>query len=363
MRSFVVFFASILVPVLLEASPLTDSLNIFKDPNLSVMGLNNGLGAGTRELPKDAEFLERTLVTPTEFAPSTELQMTSETFRRIQRAIIGTLDQQIDFVVLVSSDSEAQRITSDFGRLGGNTSRVKALNIRHNSFWYQDYGPIYSIDGDGKLVSNDFNYTRYNRYQDDASPEVLAGIQGVRNRKVTMNYEGGNFVADGKGTCFASHRIYDQNPQLRPAQVDDLMKASLGCQKMVILTPLVDDVTFHIDLFAKLVADNTFFVGDFPAGTENKELQDENARALEAMGYDVVRIPVLNPNSGNYLTHINTFLINGYALMPTYGIKEDKIAKAAYERAGYKVLEIDSRDLQNTGGAVHCILRSKPALQ
>lgn len=357
MRNLGLFFVLTLMPVFLEAAP-----GALRDVHFSVMGEQNGVGAESLALPQAREFAERSLATPPEFAPASELQMTSETFRRIERAVIHTVDQTADLIVLVNSDAEGARLINEFRGLGGNVDRLKPVNISHNSIWYQDYGPIYAIDADGSLVSNDFTYARYNRHADDASPGTLARLQSVRNRPVTMNYEGGNFISDGHGACFASHRIYDQNPQLREDQVNDLMRANLGCQKMVILTPLVDDITYHIDLFAKLVAENTFMVGDFPEGTENKTIMDENARVLESMGYQVRRIPVQNPNSENYLTHINTFLINGYALMPIYGIPEDRVAKEAYEQAGFKVLEINARDLQNTGGAIHCILRSKPAL-
>ena len=64
---------------------------------------------------------------------------------------------------------------------------------------------------------------------------------------------------------------------------------------------------------------------------------------------------------GNFLSHINSFFINGYALVPAYGIAEDQVAEEIYTSLGYKVLMINARDLSGTGGAIHCILRSKPA--
>lgn len=313
-------------------------------------------------LPLEQEFREQTLLTPAEFAPASELQMTSETFRRMETALVGTIDQVADIVVIVRDTSEGRNLSAGFKAKGGNTARLRTLALARDSFWYQDYGPIYSIDALNALVSNDFTYSRYNRRNDDAIPEKLAAAQNVRNRKVTMNYEGGNFISDGKGTCFASSRIYQQNSQLPENEVNQLMDASLGCRKLVVLTPLLDDITYHIDLFAKMVDDHTFVVGDFPDHPRNREIMNRNAATLQALGYTVHRLSVRNPSSQEYLTHVNSFLLNGFALVPQYGVPEDREAVELYTRLGFKVLPIDTADLSHSGGAVHCILRSKPAL-
>ena len=87
---------------------------------------------------------------------------------------------------------------------------------------------------------------------------------------------------------------------------------------------------------------------------------DQNAQTLRSLGYAIHRIPVRSPWSGNYQSHINSFLINGFAIVPAYGIAEDGIARAAYANLGYQVLMVNASDLSGSGGAVHCILRSKP---
>lgn len=310
--------------------------------------------------PLAEEYSRQVQRTPAEFAPASELQMTSETFRRMSHALVGTIDQTTDIVVIVKSRSEERKMISDFAAIGGNTARLHPTVMSYNSIWYQDYGPIYSFDISGKLISNDFIYSRYNRRSDDAVPASLASVQNVVNRSVSMDFEGGNFISDGNGTCFASNRVYQQNPKLSEAQVKALMQANLGCQQLVTLAPLVDDITFHIDLYAKLVSDNTFLVGDFVDHAENKKLMDKNAQILQSMGYAVIRLPVRSRGYRDFSSHINSFLINGYALVPAYGIAEDKTAEAVYAGLGYRVLMVNVSDLGGMGGAIHCILRSKP---
>lgn len=315
-----------------------------------------------RATPALSEYSRSTAYTPSEFAPASELQMSSSTFDILAKSLVGTVDQNADILVLVDNQQEAQKITSQFRSLGGNVARLKPLITSYDSIWYQDYGPIYSVDTNGQLLINDFQYSRFGRVNDDRIPQKVAALEHTNIQQVTMDYEGGNFIADGKGSCFASSRMYDQNPRLTHAQVDALMKANLGCNKMVVLKPLVDDDTFHIDLFAKMVDDHTFFVGDFPDNSEDRKIMDENARILQGMGYTVYRVPVRTPSPGDHRTHINTFLINGFAIMPTYGGPEDDSSAGLYEKLGYKVLRIPSESFEGSGGAMHCILRSKPKI-
>lgn len=322
-----------------------------------------GLAAPLASLPADSpQFREQSLYTPAEFDPATELQMTAETFQRMHRQLVGTVDRTADLVVIVRNSSEARSVASAWKSAGGAENRLRTQMIAHDSFWYQDYSPFYSVGADGKLVSNDFVYNRYNRVNDDAVPERLAQQQGVMNRKVTMFYEGGNFISDGKGRCFATSRIYQQNPQLSQDQVKQLMAANLGCRELIVLTAMVDDITFHIDLWAKMIDDHTFLVGDLVDHPRNKEIVDKNAATLAALGYNVVRFPVHSPASMDYRTHVNAFFINGYVILPEYGGEGDREAVPLYEKLGFKPIVIDVSDLTGAGGAVHCILRSKPRI-
>ena len=332
---------------------------------LSPSHRNYGLREGSVRsfsLPEEAEFRERTLSTPAEFAPAAELQMTAETFRRMHASLAGTVGRVADLVVLVKSASEARSLASAWKSAGGDEARLRTQVIPYDSFWYQDYSPFYSVGADGRLVSNDFIYNRYNRRNDDAVPAKLAAAQGVPNRQVTMSFEGGNFISDGKGRCFTTSRIYQQNPGLSQEQVKQLMEANLGCRELIVLTAMVEDITFHIDLFAKMLDDHTFLVGDFVDHARNKEIVDRNAATLAALGYRVERFPVRSPSFQDYRTHVNAFLVNGYAILPEYGGEGDREAAALYEKLGFKPVVIDVSDLTGAGGAVHCILRSKPRI-
>jgi len=353
LRSSVAF--AIVAGTFAQASP-TDAIH----PYHRVAGIVQPVLLGK---PLRDEFVRKALFTPAEFQPASELQLSYPAFKYFKKALIGTVEKTAIIRVLVDSARTGQAMLQEYQSLGGDASRLKPEVTRFDSLWYQDYGPIYAYDAQGILFSNDFVYNRYGRKNDDAVPASVAKADGMRNNPVSMFYEGGNFISDGQGTCIASTRIFQQNPQMTQQEITTLMFANLGCQRFITLTPLVEDITYHIDLFAKLVAPKTILLGDFYDHPRNKQIMDENAKKLSQMGYEVVRLPVKTRGSQNYLSHINTFLINGYALMPTYGIQEDAVSAKVYQNAGFKVIGIPSQSLEGTGGAIHCILRSKPGLR
>lgn len=298
------------------------------------------------------------LVVPAEFAPASELQMTAETFLNYVADFSRIQDRVGSFTVLARSTAAAEELREAFRAAGGRSAKLRPRVVSHDSFWFQDFGPIYVRTASG-IESRDFSYTRYNRVRDDEVPGALGALDGTVNVKVALRFEGGNFISDGAGTCFSSTRIYEQNSELPPAEVRTRMKSALGCDRLVTLAPLVDDVTFHIDLFAKLVGPKTFIVGDFIDHPVNRAAMDRNARALEALGYRVLRLPVRNAGKG-YATHLNSFLLNGTVLLPEYGIPEDETAEALYTDLGYRVEKLSAAHLIGYGGALHCILRSRP---
>lgn len=167
-------------------------------------------------------------------------------------------------------------------------------------------------------------------------------------------------ISDGQGRCFTSSRIYEQNSQLSQAEVDQIMRLELGCRSLSVLEPLADDVTFHIDLFAKLVNLKTFIVGDFVDHKVNQERMNRNVEKLQRLGYKVHRLKVRSPVARVYLTHLNSFLLNGTVLLPSYGVPEDLEAAKLYQSLGFQIIQFPAQDLVLQGGSIHCVMRSLP---
>lgn len=154
-------------------------------------------------------------------------------------------------------------------------TNVRFLTIPTNSIWCRDYGPwtVYSNDYDTLRIV-DWIYNRPSRPQDNQSPVFIADYMGVPIHQTIqapndLINTGGNFMADGHGTGFASKLVLNENPGKTPAQIDAIMNLYMGIDRYIKMDPLPFDAIDHIDMHIKLLDEETLLVGQYPTGVSN----------------------------------------------------------------------------------------------
>jgi agmatine/peptidylarginine deiminase len=289
-------------------------------------------------------------------------------------------------------------------------TKVKVVEAALDSIWLIDSGPLPIID----TVADTFAFADFRYYPDrpydDGVPTLLGralpeiGAAGpVPTYRMPLNVEGGTFQATSDGVCFTGNRqLYymscDQGGcdnainsmpldevQTHPLtlQVEQIWKDYVGCQDVIILHSITDDGTGHIDMFMKVVDDNTVLMGDyrapFQAGTPqqaNAARMDANAAFLEAYvkadgtSFTVPRLvmPGHRTSSDGMVpfTYLNSTFVNGLNLWPTTVFPEWEasrlVAEAEWQAAmpDYSHIGIDSAELSFWSGAIHCITRTIP---
>jgi agmatine/peptidylarginine deiminase len=274
--------------------------------------------------------------------------------------------QEVGLVwIWLSSSSQQTTVTNRINNWGIPMTNIRFLVSPSDSIWMRDYGPLWVFDEQGEPEIINFNYDRPQRPNDNNFPVWLGGHWDIPVYTTNMLYEGGNFIADGCGTCFATNRLYEQNAhQYTPAQVDQIMLDYFGCEQLIILTKMIGDGTGHIDMFTKLLDENTLIVNQVAPGNTNYTILENNAAFLETLTapngepYNVVRIPMGN----NFRTYTNSLIVNNKVIVPTYNISLDSTALALYESLmpGYDVVGVDSSSIINLNGAIHCITMGVP---
>ncbi len=273
-----------------------------------------------------------------------------------------------------------------------------------NAFWMRDFGPygIYYGEGDTLGFINAQYYP--GRIIDNSFPEYYANIIGKKLWNTDVETEGGNFITDGHNQIFYSSVIYGNNSDaygmgyqpktpMTSAEVDAKMKQYFAAERSTILQQLYcDGGTGHVDLYLKMIDDETFIIANFPNEFKTPLFQDyylieNNRTTLSALntfagnGYRFVNIPVPTLDNGTYGTincknfnsdarnYINGLTVNKTFLMPIYsndtsGNKAGDLEAIEYmkkEMNGYKIYPIDVRALSPLGGAIHCVTMQIPA--
>ncbi len=304
-------------------------------------------------------------------------------------AQLPILRQIVDFaqdeclVYIICSDSNSVKTYLTNG--GVPLINLRFLITPFNSIWCRDYGPwsVYSGNIDTLRII-DWKYNRTTRPLDDATPIFIANYMGVPIHQTLIAPNdlvntGGNFMADGHGTGFASKLILTENGAGNPygvsvkteAQINAIMNSYMGINRYIKMDVLPYDQIHHIDMHMKLLDEETILMGQYPNGVAdgpqielNLQYVLNNFQTCFGKTYKVVRIPMPPhngnyPPAGNYRTYTNSVFVNKTVIVPTYEYQYDTTALRIYREAlpGYNIVGIDCNAIIPSLGAIHCIAK------
>lgn len=225
-----------------------------------------------------------------------------------------------------------------------DAARIHILQVPSsgsNDFWSRDNLPV-PVWKNGALALADARY--YYNFEPDA---FFSKVFNAPILKHNYFYEGGNFMANGKGDCLVVNRkkAYPGGVSDTAAIPDDVFKNTYGCKTLLRFKHLKG--IGHADEVVKFVSDTTV-VTDTP----------QYKATLENAGFTVIMLPEADLN---YETYVNSLIVNGTVFVPVFGENGDQEAIATYESLGFTVVPVESRDLATQGqGGIHCITMNYP---
>ncbi len=281
--------------------------------------------------------------------------------------------------------------------LGTDMARVSLVTKEKNgqiSVWARDWGPFSARTAEGSLRLLDFNYYP-ERPADDRTPQDMSSYLGTDRISMPIYIEGGNFMNDDAGNCFMSDVVIDENSEqlvegdlvLSAAEIADYFKTYAGCSQVRFLPHLPYEGTGHIDMWTKLVSNDTVIVNDLsdetiafmPAADQAKgrEIQAflRNRQAeFKSWGYTVklFPMPAPKPSVDLFRSYTNGLQINATVVTPAYkhGINGIGISykypdasllpsyeaavKNTFQELGLKSIFIETDELIRDGGSIHC---------
>ncbi len=268
--------------------------------------------------------------------------------------------------IVVESAAQETSVRNTLTSAGVPLTNVEFLIFNMDSVWMVDYGPFFiNVDGNREITDN--IYDRYSRWEDDQLPTRLGTAWSIPTYVSDLRIEGGNFFADGMGTCFITERAIEQNAgYLTEQEVYDRLEDYCGCETVHVLEKL-NDGTGHIDMFFKLLDVDTILLARYNPGDPEYSTLENNATYLAGLTssigtpYEIVRIQMPGSPSA-YWTYTNSLIVNNKVFVPTYNVASDAAALALYETAmpGYTAVGIDSSGVIGSGGAVHCTTKVVP---
>jgi len=349
----------------------------------------------TNVMPSDARFpgeYEEAQAVAIGWPYSGNTLDTASSTARLWATMANAIQQECPVWIRLKNANDTQRLKTFMTNRGTPLVSYKFLFFASNAYWMRDFGPLgFYYSGDDSVGFLDQRYYT-TRPSDDLFPAQLAGLMGYKNVNTNIFAEGGNYMTDGWKRSFHSSRIPIRNTQAygwTPQQTSDSIHYYWASDSVTVTNELqCDGGTGHIDMYMKLVDEETFAIMEYPnvVTASDKGTIDTVIMMLSQKKshydrpYRIFKLPMPTRNDGSYntacnaidndaRTFVNGLLINKTYIMPAFssatsGNKAgDSAAVATFQKIlpGYNIVPIDSRNLTTQGGAIHCVTMQIPA--
>lgn len=355
--------------------------SVFAGSSLALSALA-GLCYMQRRLPAEWEEQDAVLLAwpdeDTDWAPI--LDEVQGTYTEIVRAVTRFED------VLIAARSPGV-VAERLAAAGIPAERTHVRQMTFNDTWARDFGPITVLDA-GRPLLLDFTFNgwggKFPASDDNLVTRRLcaAGAFGSAPlRTIEFVLEGGAIESDGRGALLTTSRCLleaNRNPHLGRADIERILAAELGADRVMWLDHghlAGDDTDSHVDTLARLCPDDTivYVRCDDPQDEHYEDLAamaDElkALRTADGKPFRLLPLPWPRPHFDEKhrrlpATYANFLIINGAALVPTYGDEpRDAAAMETIGRAlpGREVIGLDCRPLLRQHGSLHCITMQIP---
>ncbi len=262
-------------------------------------------------------------------------------------------------------------------------SGISILPMPHDDSWMRDVAPMFLVHESGALAALCFRFNAWGELyepfaQDAQIARRLGEHLGLPLFESELVLEGGAMVVDGEGTallCEPSVLDPARNPGVERQDVERELRDLLGIERVIWLPHgLIDDETKgHVDNVARFVRPGVVVAAVDRESGANRERLEANLEVLRKSRdarereLEIVPLPLPQPRTrhdGRLLTtsYVNFYLANRAVLVPAFDDPQDAVAYKT--RAGLfpdrKVVQIESLEIVQGGGGLHCITREQP---
>jgi agmatine deiminase len=298
-----------------------------------------------------------------------------EDAKRAYSAVIEAIDR-FDPVTVVSDPAVSAEARE---RIGPD---VNIFEAALDDSWARDNGPIFVRDQDHRLALVDFKFNAWGNKgpweRDEKLPALIAEWMGIRRYDAPMILEGGAISVDGEGTLLTTEQCLlnaNRNPSMSREDIEQALASYLGVRKVVWLpVGLEDDMTDgHVDGAAGFVKPHIVLAAHTKDESDpNHERLEANMARLESAtdskgrSLEIVRTvqpkPIMVGEIPVTPAYANLYFANGAVVFPTYGIREDDVARdiLASLFPEREVVGVRCEHIGIGGGDIHCITQQLP---
>ena len=189
---------------------------------------------------------------------------------------------------------------------------------------------------------------------------------GVELEGLSIGLDGGALISDGHGLCASTQEYFQwEGIDLGDEDLRRQLLAQLGCATLVLVPTLIREPTRHIDMIAQFLAPDRVAVAQIDDPIDGPRLDVATERlvaAARARGVElqVVRVPMVAADDGEYRSYVNSLRLRRTLLVPTYLDVPPATELDAYEALSSALPEVTlvpvaADEMIRLRGALHCV--------
>ena len=145
------------------------------------------------------------------------------------------------------------------------------------------------------------------------------------------------------------------------------LRSTFPHQEFVAVPALAGDRTTDLDMFLWPVLPGTWLVSQYSKGSSREESVFPSVQAIRNHGHRVVRLPgldhIVEGDVDTMPNYANGVLLNGRALYPIYGRREDEVTASLLESLGLEAVPVWSGEIIRSNSGPHCICKTVPSFE
>jgi agmatine/peptidylarginine deiminase len=271
-----------------------------------------------------------------------------------------------DLPVYVLATPEATR-SSEFTRWLRGVPFAGLVSIDLDTPWIRDYGPL-EVQRSRGISWLDMVYAPEDRPLDDAVPTLLGEVFETPNEPELFHLDGGGIISSGDGLCGITEASFEglELDTGDSAQVERFLQ-TVGCRTLARLPALPSESTGHVDMVAQFLSPHQVAIA-VPTSKSPPAVREALERAREALTQaatvhgkelEFVDLPIVS-HKERYYSYVNGLRTPSHYFVPSYSNVDRKLEAQAHRRlaealTGVTVIGVDSDEMIQSGGAIHCV--------
>jgi agmatine deiminase len=258
--------------------------------------------------------------------------------------------------------------TAAFQRWFSRIPFAGLVSIALDTPWIRDYGPL-EVQSNGEISWLDTIYAPEDRPRDDAVPTLLSQVfETPHQAEPRFHLEGGGIISNGEGLCgITEASLLDLGLADAGAEQRDDFLETIGCRTLARLPELPSEATGHVDMLAQFLSPRQVAIA-VPTEGSPPEVADAlrgarqalaQAGAAHGLELEFVELPLVNRDD-LYFSYVNGLRTPAHYFVPSYSFVDPALEALAHARLagaleGVEVVGVDSDEMIENGGAVHCV--------